>query len=67
MAEPLAVGPDLLLGSRDAQLPTVEAPLVFIGYGLHLPEAGYDDFAGQDLKGKIVVILAAARPRCPRR
>ena len=54
---PLAVGPDLTLGSRDAQPASVEAPLVFIGYGLHLPEAGYDDFAGQDLKGKIVVIL----------
>lgn len=54
---PLAIGPDVLLGARDAQLPTVDAPLVFIGYGLHLPEAGYDDFAGQDLKGKIVVVL----------
>ena len=57
LAEPLGVGPDILLGARDAQLPTVEAPLVFIGYGLHLPEAGYDDFAGQDLRGKIVVVL----------
>ena len=55
---PLAVGPDVILGSRDAQREAVEAPLVFIGYGLHLPEAGYDDFAGQDLKGKIVVVLA---------
>ena len=54
---PLAVGPDLILGSRDAQPAMVEAPLVFIGYGLHLPEQGYDDFAGQDLKGKVVVFL----------
>jgi len=56
-ATPLAVGPDLTLGSRDAQPATVSAPLVFLGYGIHLPEAGYDDFAGQDLKGKIVVVL----------
>ncbi len=56
-ASPLAIGPDIILGARDAQLATVTAPLVFIGYGLHLPEAGYDDFAGQELKGKIVVIL----------
>ncbi len=54
---PLAVGPDLTLGARDAQPATISAPLVFIGYGLHLPEANYDDFAGQDLKGKIVVVL----------
>ena len=34
----------------------VEAPLVFAGYGLHLPEAGHDDFAGLDLDGRIVVV-----------
>jgi Zn-dependent M28 family amino/carboxypeptidase len=56
-ATPLAVGPDLTLGARDEQPKSVSAPLVFLGYGLHLPEAGYDDFAGQDLKGKVVVVL----------
>jgi Zn-dependent M28 family amino/carboxypeptidase len=54
---PLAVGPDLVLGSRYRQPKAVSAPLVFIGYGVHLPEAGYDDFAGLDLRGKIVVTL----------
>ncbi|WP_293368469.1 M20/M25/M40 family metallo-hydrolase [Phenylobacterium sp.] len=54
---PLAVGPDVTLGARDEQPKTVTAPLVFIGYGLHLPEQGYDDFAGQDLKGKVVVVI----------
>ena len=34
----------------------VDAPLVFIGYGLHLPEAGHDDFAGLDLAGKVAVV-----------
>lgn len=53
----LAVGPDLVFGARTEQPRSVEAPLVFIGYGLHLPEAGYDDFKGQDLRGKIVVTL----------
>ncbi|WP_254062881.1 M20/M25/M40 family metallo-hydrolase [Caulobacter sp. S45] len=56
-ARPLAVGPDVILGARDTQPAAIQAPLVFIGYGLHLPEAGYDDFAGQDLKGKVVVVL----------
>jgi len=54
---PLRVGPDIILGSRIPQAPAIEAPLVFIGYGLHLPEAGYDDFARQDLKGKIAVYV----------
>lgn len=37
---------------------TVDAPLVFLGYGLHLPLQGADDFAGMDVKGKVVVVLS---------
>ena len=52
-------GQDMIIsagsGPRSA---TVDAPLVFIGYGLHLPGQGHDDFAGQDLKGKIVVVIS---------
>lgn len=36
---------------------SVDAPLVFIGYGMHLPEAGHDDFAGVDLAGKVAVVI----------
>lgn len=54
---PLRIGPDILLGARTPQPKQIEAPLVFIGYGLHLPESGYDDFARQDLKGKIAVYV----------
>ncbi|WP_205499956.1 M28 family peptidase [Rufibacter psychrotolerans] len=39
---------------------TVEAPLVFAGYGITAPEVGYDDYANLDVKGKIVVILRGA-------
>jgi hypothetical protein len=42
--EPLTLGTDAILGARSAQAGEVDAPLVFIGYGLHLPEAKYDDF-----------------------
>jgi Zn-dependent M28 family amino/carboxypeptidase len=60
--QPLELGKDALIGSRSAQMDKVEAPLVFIGYGLHLPEAKYDDFDSaevpwKDLKGKIVVYI----------
>lgn len=55
---PLALGEQVLPGTRVPQLPEAfEAPLVFLGNGLHLPEAGHDDFAGLDLKGRIVVTL----------
>jgi hypothetical protein len=36
----------------------LDAPLVFAGHGLVIPEHGIDDLAGLDLKGKIAVILS---------
>ncbi len=55
--EPLVLGQDLILGSRLPQPKTIAAPLVFAGYGLHIPAANYDDFRGLDVRGKIVVYL----------
>jgi Zn-dependent M28 family amino/carboxypeptidase len=60
--EPLVLGTDAVLGARSAQVNKIDAPLVFIGYGLHLPESNYDDFDSpevpwKDLKGKIVVYI----------
>ena len=54
---PLSLGEEALLGSRLPQPKSIEAPLVFVGYGLHIPEAHYDDLADQDLHGKIIVYL----------
>lgn len=34
-----------------------KAPLVFVGYGVSAPERGWDDFKGQDVRGKILVVL----------
>lgn len=44
---------------------SVEAPLVFAGYGISAPELGYDDYAGLDARGKIVVILRGAPEKFP--
>ncbi|MGV8943298.1 M28 family metallopeptidase [Thermomonas sp.] len=33
------------------------APMVFVGYGVDAPERGWNDFKGQDLKGKVAVFL----------
>ena len=35
----------------------VNAPLVFVGYGVNAPERHWDDFKGVDLHGKIAVVL----------
>ena len=57
-AVPLKVGDQMLITAGQGPRPqNVDAPLVFIGYGLHLPKQGHDDFAG-DLKGKIAVVLS---------
>ena len=56
---PLAVPDDLIFSGGGGPVPPlVDAPLVFAGYGLHLPETGHDDFAGLDIRGKIVVVLS---------
>jgi Zn-dependent M28 family amino/carboxypeptidase len=41
-------------------VPTVtvkDAELVFVGYGVEAPEFSWDDFKGQDVSGKILVML----------
>jgi len=55
--EPLALGEDAACTTFVDIAPNVNAPLVFLGYGLQVPENGYDDFAGLDLKGKIAVTI----------
>jgi len=58
--EPLALGPEAIISLRADPAPTVDADLVFAGFGLANAEAGHDDFAGLDVKGKVVVVLAGA-------
>jgi hypothetical protein len=36
----------------------VTAPLVFAGYGIDAPEYGYNDYAGLDVAGKVVLVLS---------
>jgi hypothetical protein len=33
------------------------AEIVFVGYGIHAPEKGYDDFAGINIQGKIALLI----------
>jgi Zn-dependent M28 family amino/carboxypeptidase len=57
-AERLTLGEDAIIGVRVDPAESVEARLVFAGYGLVVPEAKFDDFAGLDLRGKIIVTIA---------
>ncbi|GJL95889.1 MAG: aminopeptidase [Hyphococcus sp.] len=54
-------GEDYLVGSSaKAAEAVVEAPMVFVGFGLVAEEYDRDDFAGLDVDGKIVVYLPGA-------
>jgi len=42
---------------------SVEAPIVFVGYGVTASELNYDDYAGVDVHGKIIALLTNAPAR----
>jgi Zn-dependent M28 family amino/carboxypeptidase len=63
--EPLVLGQDAMFSTRVNLAPAVDAPLVFVGYGLKVPEKNYNDFAGLDLKGKVAVMIAGSPSDMP--
>jgi hypothetical protein len=56
-AQPVQLGEDaaFIVSSKTAE--QMEAKAVFVGYGLTIPELNYDDLEGQDLRGKIAVLV----------
>ena len=65
-AEPLVLGEDAFFSTRvDLAAEEITVPLVFAGSGLRVPEKGFDDFAGLDLKGKVAVFLAGSPAEIP--
>lgn len=64
-SEPLVLGEDAMFSTRVELAPEVDAPLVFAGYGLRVPEKDYDDFAGLDMKGKVAVIISGSPSDMP--
>jgi Zn-dependent M28 family amino/carboxypeptidase len=65
-ATPLAVGSDAAArpSIADRQF-SLDAPLVFVGYGISDGRLGIDDYAGLDLRGKIAVGLGDPAPGLP--
>ncbi len=64
-AVPLTLGEEAFFNSRVKLAPELEASLVFVGYGLNIPEKNYNDLEGLDLKGKIAVILSGSPASIP--
>ena len=63
--EPLTLGDDAIFSTRVDLAPSVEAPLIFAGYGLNVPDLSYNDLADLDLRDKVVVIFAGAPAEIP--
>ena len=57
---PLTQGEQIVVSTRrpgESHVMLMDAPLVFVGYGVKAPERDWDDFKGQDMTGKILVVL----------
>ncbi|HEV2748348.1 MAG TPA: M28 family metallopeptidase [Allosphingosinicella sp.] len=59
-AKEVVIWPDAARGPQ-----TIEAPVVFVGYGLDMPGRGFDDYAGLDVRGKIVAMLSGTPAGLP--
>lgn len=60
---PLTYADDYTVSDQTLQ-PTVDlnAPIVFVGYGVVAPEFGWNDYANVDVKGKIVLCIVGDPP-----
>lgn len=54
------IGASPLIANQDEQ-----AEMVFVGYGLEDPRFGLDDYAGLDVRGKVIVFLHGAPASVP--
>ena len=61
-SDPLSFENDAYFVNRVSQAPEVDGPLVFVGWGLDIPEKGYSDLQGVDLNGKVAVYLSGGSP-----
>jgi Zn-dependent M28 family amino/carboxypeptidase len=57
LGEDYVAGNQTQTGSAD-----IDAPIVFVGYGIEAPEYQWDDFKGVDVKGKVVLVIVNEPP-----
>jgi len=59
----LSYGSEIVSKDQTGQVSAeIDAPIVFVGYGIHAPEYNWDDYAGVDVKGKIVLVIVNEPP-----
>ena len=55
----------VMSGSVTAVRSKLSAPVVYVGYGIQAPELDVDDYAGVDVRGKVVLFLSGAPATFP--
>ncbi len=59
----LKFGSDFVVSNQTlTPVTTLDAPIVFVGYGATAPEFQWDDFAGADVKGKVILCIVGDPP-----
>ena len=59
----LKLGEDYVVGNQtQTDSADIDAPIVFVGYGIEAPEYKWDDFKGVDVKGKVVLVVVNEPP-----
>jgi len=59
----LTYGDDYTVSNRKlTAVAEIDAPIVFVGYGVTAPEFGWDDFTGVDVKGKVILCIVGDPP-----
>jgi Zn-dependent M28 family amino/carboxypeptidase len=53
-----ALGTDVVFANANGRTETrVDAPVVFVGYGIHADDEHWNDFDGIDVKGKLIIAM----------
>jgi Zn-dependent M28 family amino/carboxypeptidase len=59
----LRLGEDYVIGNQTQTASVdIDAPIVFVGYGIEAPEYRWNDFKGVDVKGKVVLVIVNEPP-----
>ena len=59
----LTFGNDFVVSNQTLTATTdIDAPIVFVGYGATAPEFQWDDYAGIDVKGKVILCIVGDPP-----
>src|SRR5580692_9781532 len=59
----LSYGTEIVAKDQTGQATAdIDAPIVFVGYGINAPEYHWNDYAGVDLKGKVALVIVNEPP-----